>query len=419
LKFNPFNIFKRSAKANRKATVLVGSGTPSYPERNYENYAKEAFLKNIIGFRCIDLIAKSVSSVPWKVYEEKSNGEADEVFNDPLYDLLYRPNPDMGWTNFMYGLTAYIPLNGNTFVRRIAPTTGPNRGIPKELYTMQPNLVVIETNDAGQKTGFTYNKGTRFEQTFPIDPITGDCDVKQIKLFNPLSEIWGTSITEPAAREIDTSNAGADWNKNLLDNQARPGMVLTSQNPLTDQQFDRLSQQIREEREGAANSGKSLILEGMMDAKPFGFSPAEMDFIEGSREMARRIVMAYGIPPQMMGIKGDQTYANYEQARMAFWEETVTFYLTLIRDELNHWLLRGSNKYLDFDIDDMPAFESKRASLWERARMSDFITINEKRQMVGEDPVDGGDIILVPATMLPLGTEQEMPGDTDDGDDTL
>ena len=419
MKFNPFNIFKRSAKANRKATVITGSGQPAYPERNYENYAKEAFLKNVIGFRCIDLIAKSVASVPWKVYEEKSNGEADEVFSDPLYDLLYRPNPDMGWTNFMYSLTAYLPLSGNTFVRKIGPTTGPNRGTPKELYTLQPNNIVIETNDSGQKIGYTYNKGTRFEQTFPIDPITGECEVRQIKLFNPLSEIWGTSITEPAAREIDTSNAGADWNKNLLDNQARPGMVLSSENPLTDQQFDRLAQQIRDEREGAANSGKSLILEGKMKADQYGFSPAEMDFIEGSREMSRRIAMAYGVQPQMLGIKGDSTYSNYEQARQAFWEETVTFYLTLIRDEFNHWLLRGSNKYLDYDLDNMPAFELKRASLWERARAADFITINEKRAMVGEDTVDGGDIILVSATMLPLGTEREEPGDDNNGDDEL
>jgi phage portal protein BeeE len=135
--------------------------------------------------------------------------------------------------------------------------------------------------------------------------------------------------------------------------------------------------------------------------------------------MSRRIAMAYGVQPQMLGIKGDSTYSNYEQARQAFWEETVTFYLTLIRDEFNHWLLRGSNKYLDYDLDNMPAFELKRASLWERARAADFITINEKRAMVGEDTVDGGDIILVSATMLPLGAEREEPGDDNNGDDEL
>ena len=56
-------------------------------------------------------------------------------------------------------------------------------------------------------------------------PITGQSDILQMKTFHPLDDWYGMAATEPAAREIDTSNASTEWNKNLLDKQARPGLV--------------------------------------------------------------------------------------------------------------------------------------------------------------------------------------------------
>jgi HK97 family phage portal protein len=215
---------------------------------------------------------------------------------------------------------------------------------------------------------------------------------------------YGMAITEPAARKIDTANAADEWNKKLLDNEARPGMLLMFKEKISDIQYRQLKKDIRENKEGAANAGKSLILEGATDAKPYGFSPSEMDWIKSNTELSRSICIAWGVPPQLIGLPDSQTYANYQEARLAFWEDTMFFYLNFFRGEFNNWIFGDDEKlFVDYILDDIPAMQVKRDQLWDRAQNSTFITENEKREMVGYETIDGGDVVLVPANMIPLG----------------
>ena len=53
---NPFKrFFQRDKKESRTMSTLVTStfGGVSWPEANYDNFARETYLKNIIAFRCI------------------------------------------------------------------------------------------------------------------------------------------------------------------------------------------------------------------------------------------------------------------------------------------------------------------------------------------------------------------------------
>jgi hypothetical protein len=92
---------------------------------------------------------------------------------------------------------------------------------------------------------------------------------------------------------------------------------------------------------------------------------------------------------------------------LALWEETV---LPLVRhhlDEFNNWLVPmfGEDLEFDADLDGIPALAIRRQATWERVEQSSFMTINEKRQAVGLDDIEGGDVVLISAAMLPLGAE--------------
>ena len=201
----------------------------------------------------------------------------------------------------------------------------------------------------------------------------------------------------------------------MLQNEGRPGIIYSVKGTLTDTQFDRLEKQLKESYSGAANAGKNLILESLEGAAvtPYNWSPKEMDFIESNRELSRKLSYAYGVPPMLIGIPGDNTYSNYKEARLAFWEDTVIFYLEYIKGEFNNWFFeQKSDLFFDFDLDDIPALAPKREMLWERAEKANFLTTNEKREMVGMEKIDGGDVLLVPANMIPLdlaGTIDEEP----------
>lgn len=419
------NVFKRAGrrignwlqqKTSKISTIVAVStfGGVIWPEAKYDVYAKETYLRNIIAFRCINIIAMAISSVIWKMVQADDDGEFEDMPEHPLMQLIKRPNPNDSFSFLMLQIASYLVMSGNCFIERVSLSTGPNVGIPKELYVLRPDRMAILVDEkSGAITGYKYTIGGR-DVKWEVNP-DGSCDILHIKLFHPLDDWYGAAITETARYEIDTSNAETEWNKKLLDNECRPGMIFRYKGNLGDQQFDRLEKQLNDKFSGSKNAGKNLILEGedMPDAKPYGFSPTEMDFLEGGREKARRIALAYGVPPMMLGIPGDNTYSNYKEARQALWEDTIFFYLGLIKDELNNWMLKtDTEKYiLNYCLDEIPALAPKREALWDKLQNASWLTINEKRNMAGMETVEGGDVLLVPATMMPL----DMAGQTDTG----
>ncbi len=106
--------------------------------------------------------------------------------------------------------------------------------------------------------------------------------------------------------------------------------------------------------------------------------------------------LAFGVPPQLLGINGDNTYSNMQEARLGLWEETLIPLLDKISDSLTHWL---SDWYQDdivisFDRDAISALTDKRENLWNKIAASDFMTVNEKRTFLGLKPISGGDNLV-------------------------
>ncbi len=104
---------------------------------------------------------------------------------------------------------------------------------------------------------------------------------------------------------------------------------------LSPDQFERLKAELEDELSRArANAGRPMVLEGGLDWKEMGFSPKDMDFIEAKNGAAREIALALGVPPMLLAIPGDNTYANYAEANRAFWRQTVIPLLRRVTDGL-------------------------------------------------------------------------------------
>src|SRR3546814_914334 len=93
--------------------------------------------------------------------------------------------------------------------------------------------------------------------------------------------------------------------------------------PLSAEQVDRLREELAESFAGGANAGRPLLLEGGLKWQALSLSPADMDFLELKHSAAREIAMAFGVPPMLLGLPGDATYANYREANRALWRLTV------------------------------------------------------------------------------------------------
>ena len=126
-----------------------------------------------------------------------------------------------------------------------------------------------------------------------------------------------------------------------MENAARPSGALVfngADGQLTEEQFDRLKAELVQSHSGPGNAGRPLLLEGGLDWKPMALSPAEMDFTQARREAAREIALAFGVPPLLLGLPGDNTYANYREANEAFRRQTVTPLVAKTARALTTWL---------------------------------------------------------------------------------
>ena len=158
---------------------------------------------------------------------------------------------------------------------------------------------------------------------------------------------------------------------------------------MTPDQFARLQAEMESHHQGARNAGRPMLLEGGLDWKPMGFSPSDMEFHKTKDAAARDIALAFGVPPMMLGIPGDATYANYAEANRAFYRLTVLPLAAKVLAALAHWLAgwTGEAAELRPDQDQVPALAAERDAQWARVAEADFLTAAEKRRMLGLPPL--------------------------------
>ena len=390
------------AKASRTAALIAfqSHGRPAWTPRDYAALAREGFGRNAIVYRSVRMIAEAAASVPWLLYDG-----AAELDAHPLLSLLARPNRRQAGAEFREALCGHLLVAGNAYVEAVS-----FEETVRELHALRPDRMKVVPGPDGWPEAYEYTVGGRTVRY--ADPGEGTLSpILQLSLFHPLNDHYGFAPIEAAQVALDVHNAAGAWNKALLDNSARPSGALVYQakegGNLSAEQFERLKAELETSFIGAAHAGRPLLLEGGLDWKAMALSPKDMDFMEAKNGAAREIALAFGVPPMLLGIPGDNTYSNYKEANLAFWRGTVLPLVARIAGSLSNWLApafgdgpgspdqvggrSGAGLRLSFDADQIDALAAEREAVWARVAAADFLTVDEKRAAVGYGPVAGGD----------------------------
>jgi HK97 family phage portal protein len=309
-------------KASRTAQLIAfeSGGRARWTLRDYSALAREGYVKNAIVYRAVKLVAENVGGCAYLVEEGAETRDRHQ-----LLDLIARPNPRQDGAQFLENVATHLLIAGNAYVEAVAVD-----GSPRELHVLRPDRMKLVPGADGWPEAYEYTvagRTVRFDQAAGPGRDPGVPPILHLSLLHPLDDHYGLAPLEAASVAVDTHNAAAKWNKALLDNAARPSGALVFEGAegavMSDGQFERLKRELGDEYQGARNAGRPLLLEGGLDWKAMSLSPKDMDFMEAKHAAAREIALAFGVPPQLLGIPGDNTYSNYQEANRVFFRATV------------------------------------------------------------------------------------------------
>jgi HK97 family phage portal protein len=355
--------------------TLSALGAAQWSGRGYASLVNQGFMRNPVVYRCIRMISETANRVPLTV---RVDGKV--VSEHPLKSLLQRPNGRQSGAEMLEAVYAYLQTAGDAYLQ-----AGIVDGGVKALFVLRPDRMRVVAGGDGWPVAYDYTAGGRTVRISQESaPLPG---ILHMALFHPMDDHYGMGPLEAAQTSLDIHNASAQWNKALLDNAARPSGALVYSaggGTLTEEQFRRLKEELEENFSGAANAGRPMVLDGGIDWKAIAMSPREMDFIEARHAAARDIALAFGVPPMLLGIPGDNTYANMAEANRALWRQTLVPLVVRVSQELGLWLgpaFEGAEVVPDFD--EVEALAEDRAALWARVGGAEFLSDAEKREMVG------------------------------------
>ena len=336
---------------------------------NYPVSIREAYLRNPVAQRAVRLVAEGVGAAPL-------------VAADP--ELLRLVNATSAGQALLETLAGQLLLHGNGYVQVLRDA----EDNVAELFALRPERVTVIPDANGWPAAYSYRIGERVMRIEAFDEF-GRANLIHIKGFHPADDLYGAACLEAADEAVAIHNAAAAWNRSLLENAARPSgaLVYDPGEPgaaLTTDQFDRIKSELAQAYAGQINAGRPMLLEGGLKWQAMALSPADMDFATLKAAAARDIALAFGVPPMLLGLPGDNTYANYREANRALWRLTLLPLAgklhAAIAEGLAPWFPAAG---LAVDLDRVPALAEDRERLWTQVSGAGFLSDAEKRRMLG------------------------------------
>ena len=341
---------------------------PGQAPFDYAAAARRAYLQNPVAQRAVRLVAEGIGGAPLQPTDTR---------------LAALVSATSAGQSLLETLASHLLLHGNAFIQVMKD----GRGHPCELFALRPERMSVIAGADGWPTAFAYRVGER-SVTIPLLDDDALPNLIHVRGFHPLDDHYGAGCLAAADQAIASHNAAARWNGYLLENAARPSGALVHETPdgvgLTTDQFDRLKAELAQAFAGSGNAGRPMLLEGGLRWQPLSLSPADMDFATLKAAAARDIALAFGVPPMLLGLPGDATYANYREANRALWRLTLlplaSKIFAALTEGLAPWFPRAS---LAIDLDRVPALAEDREKLWAQVSAADFLSNAEKRAMLG------------------------------------
>lgn len=343
--------------------------------------------------------------------------------DSPILQKLKRPNDDMTQRDFLETYGAYYLLANDVYLL----ATGAENREPAEIMVISPecatarrgsdgltSVIELRTQDGGKEVFRRDDKQFRFfnaQRNREIWRVKGFASIENdtLSTFGSVSSNFGRSKLSSIKLEIEQYLAVAEHNLAKLNNGMRPGGIIKMPQgeDLSDDQYERIKEQVTSFYSGGANSGKTVILPGGLEFVPIA-SMSDMDFERLTSQVTKTVFTRYKIPLDL--VTTDQAAANTAwAAKLTLYDNAVLPLTWRLLEELTNFLA-PRYKLTENDVilpneNTIPALQSRRLEQIKQKSSLGTLTTNEIRKEIGyEDEVVGGDKLYIPNNLVPIGS---------------
>jgi HK97 family phage portal protein len=392
MKIPKFLRFGRKAESrDLGGSFLFGGGNQSASGRDV---TPESALKTPTVFRCVAILSEDVGSIPLHLYRRLARGK-ERAVDHPLYTLLRdQPNEYQTAIEFRSVMQGAALLRGNAFAYK--ETNGAGRLVG--LYPLHPDRITPFWADSKTiRYKFRNKQGT--------ETVLDAAEVFHLRGFGT-DPLCGLSPIAYAKEAIGLAQAAEEFGARLFSNGARPGGVLVHPTTLTAEAKKNLRESWNDMFRGTENAHKVAILEGGLKWEALGMTADDAQYI-GLREIqVLDICRIFGIPPNKVG------YFDKGASYASSVEQRLDYVVGTLRPQLVRWeqsisrdlLLAGERRdyFAEFLVDGLLRGDSKqRNEGYAIGRNGGWFSANDIREMENLNPIEGGDIYLVPLNMTP------------------
>lgn len=351
----------------------------------------------------------------------------DDVIKDhPIIDLLNNPSPFYSQDLFFETLAKYYLITAEVFIAGIGSINRP----PVELQPISPaDVSSVESSGMIQ----SYIVSELVPGSYAIERRGRDVrylrggltELKHIRGFSSAdsSMLRGQSLLVSASSEAMQHIKGNRHNVSLLSNGGRMSLVFHFDADMDEDDFEATKARVREQYAGESKAGSIGVTSGgKLSINELGVNNKDMDFANLQMAAQRSVALQYKVPLPLITTDAS-SFNNYKEAKTALYDDAVLPLADRIFGGLTDFLmprfgLDPARVKISYDKDSITALTTRRYEEIKTRRELNLESINELRALLGREEVEGGDQILAPATLIPIGTDlftdDNMQGDLDD-----
>jgi HK97 family phage portal protein len=224
----------------------------------------------------------------------------------------------------------------------------------------------------------------------------------------------GYSVVSMAAQSIGLGKAMETFGSRYFGAGTHPGVIVSHPGKLSDMAHNNLKSSLTTAYSGLGQSHKLMLLEEGMKLEKLGIPPNDSQFLESRQFQVPEIARWFNLPPHKLKDLTKASFNNIESEQISFVTDSLLPWGVRIEQNLNMQLL--SEQQIKSGLYFIHVFEgllrgssADRAEFYSKMFNIGAMSINEIRGKENLNPVEGGDIHLVPLNMTSLENAGKMP----------